>query len=135
MQGLGLQNDIYQQGVANQFQNNSQRLNAANSQFANQNSQANTQLQGAGMAGDMYGLNYLPSQQLAQVGAQRDAYLDLLKQAEVNKWDRQQQQPITNIAQMLNFANGGGYNNQTTPVYSNGLGQGLGLFTSLLGLL
>lgn len=135
MQGLGLQNDIYQQGIGNQFKNNDQRMNAANSQFTNQNAQANTQLQGASMAGDMYGLNYLPSQQLAQVGAQRDAYLDLLKQAEVNKWDRQQQQPITNVAQMLNFANGGGYNNQTTPVHSNSLGQGLGLLTALAGLL
>lgn len=135
MQGLGMQNDIYQQGIANQFQNNNQRLVAANSQFANQNAQANTQLGAAGMAGDMYGLNFLPSQYLAQVGAQKDQRAQDVLNADIQRHDFQQNQPLSNIANMINLANGGNYSNTTTPVYNNTGGQVLGGLTSLLGML
>lgn len=135
MQGLGLQNDIYQSGVQNQFQNNTQKLNAANSQFANQNAQANTQLQGAGMAGDMYGLSYLPSQYLAQIGQQQDTRAQDVLNADIQRHDFNQNQPLSNIANMINLANGGNYSNTTTPVYSNTGGQVMGGITSLLGLL
>ncbi|WVT74020.1 hypothetical protein QM996_02580 [Sinorhizobium chiapasense] len=135
MQGLGLQNDIYQQGIGNQFKNNDQRLNAANSQFANQNAQANTQLQGAGMAGDMYGLGYLPSQYLSQVGAQKDQRSQDELNAKIQRHDFEQNQPLANIANMINLANGGNYSNTTTPVYSNTAGQIGGALTGLLGLL
>ena len=135
MQGLGMQNDMYNQGIANQFQNNSQMLNAANSQFGNQNAQANTQLQGANTAGQMYQNQFMPSQQLAQIGAQKDAYADLLKQAEVAKWDQQQNQPFVAANNMINMANGGGYNNQTSQVFSNSGAQFAGLAGTLMTLL
>ncbi|WP_203426183.1 tail fiber domain-containing protein [Sinorhizobium sp. BG8] len=135
MQGLALQNDIYQSGIQNQFQNGTQKLNAANSQFANQNAQAQTQLQGAGMAGDMYGLSYLPSQYLAQIGAQKDQRAQDVLNADIQRHDFNQNQPLANIANMINLANGGNYSNTTTPVYNNTGGQIAGGITSLLGLL
>lgn len=135
MQGLGLQNDIYNQNIANQFTNNTQKINSANSQFANQNAQAQTQLQGAGMAGDMYGLSYLPSQYLAQIGQQQDTRAQDVLNADIQRHDFNQNQPLSNIANMINLANGGNYSNTTTPVYSNTGGQVMGGLTSLLGLL
>lgn len=135
MQGLGLQNDIHQQGIQNQFQNNTQKLHAANSQFSNQNAQANTQLGAAGMAGDMYGMGYLPSEYLARVGAQRDQRSQDELNAKIQRHDFNQNQPLANIANMINLANGGNYSNTTSPVYNNTAGQFAGGITSLLGLL
>ncbi len=134
LQGLGLQNDIYQQGVNNKFNNANLQMNAANSQAGNQNAQANTQLGAAGMAGDMYGLGYLPSQYLQQIGAMQDERSQNVLNADIQRHDFQQNQPLANIANMINLANGGGYNNTTTPVYSNTGSQVLGGLTSLLGL-
>jgi len=110
------------------------QMNAANSQAGNQNAQANTQLGAAGMAGDMYGLGYLPSQYLQQIGAMQDERSQNVLNADIQRHDFQQNQPLANIANMINLANGGGYNNTTTPVYSNTGSQVLGGLTSLLGL-
>lgn len=134
MQGMGLMNDIYNQAVQNQFQNANLQMNAANSAFGNQNTAANTQLGAAGMAEGLRGLDYYDSDKLGEVGAQQDAWNNLVKQADIARWDYQQNQPFNNIANMLNMANGGGYNNQTTPVYNNTAGQIGGLLTGLLGL-
>ncbi len=115
-------------------QQQGQRVDAASSQFQNQNAQANTQLQAAGMAEYLRGLDYYDADKLTGVGAQKDAWNNMVKQADIAKWDYQQNQPFNNIANMINLANGGGYNNQTTPVYSNTGAQVLGGLTSILGL-
>ncbi|MGO1160838.1 hypothetical protein ACTOV4_02645 [Brucella sp. C7-11G] len=135
LQGLGLQNDIYQQGVNNKFNNANLQMNAANSQAGNQNAQAGTQLGAAGMAGDMYGLGFLPSQYLAQIGQQRDDRAQNVLNADIQRHDFNQNQPLANIANMINLANGGNYSNTTTPVYSNTAGQIGGIASGLLGLL
>jgi hypothetical protein len=110
-------------------------LNAANSQAGNQVAQANTQLAGAGMAGDQYANQYLPSDKLTQIGAQKDTRSQDVLNADIARWDFQQNQPLSNIANMINLANGGNYSNTTTPVYSNSSSQSLGAMTSLMGLL
>ncbi|MEW9616019.1 tail fiber domain-containing protein [Shinella sp. S4-D37] len=110
------------------------RMDAANSQFQNENAQANTQLQAAGMSDYLRGLDYYDADKLAGVGAQKDAWNNMVKQADIAQWDYQQNQPLNNIANMINLANGGGYNNQTTPVYSNSGAQVLGGLSSILGL-
>jgi hypothetical protein len=124
----------YQNNIQSLLTQNDQRMNAANSQLSATNSQNNQKLQAANMAGSIYGNQYLPSQNLAGVGQQRDAYADLQLQSQVNAWDRAQQQPLQNIANFTNLLNGGGYNSQTTPVYSNTAGQVLGGLSSLAGL-
>lgn len=131
----GLRNDIYQQGVQNQFSNADLRMNAANSQAGNQNAQANTQLGAAGMAGDMYDLNYAASDRLAGIGAARDTRSQDVLNADIARWDAQQNQPLQNISNMINMANGGGYNNVTSPVYNNTAGQVMGGIGSLVSLL
>ena len=110
------------------------RTDAANSQANMENARANTQLGAAGMAEGLRGLDYYDADKLAGVGASQDAWANMQKQADIAKWDYQQNQPFNNIANMLNMANGGGYNNQTTPVYSNTGAQVLGGLTSILGL-
>jgi hypothetical protein len=134
MQGLNLSNNAYQQNIQNMLGLNDQRMNAANSQLGQQNSLNSQQLQAASQAGGIYGNQYLPSQQLAGIGGQKDAYADLLKQAEVNAFDRKEQQPVQNVQNMINMLNGGGYSNTTTPVYSNTAGQVMGGLSSLAGL-
>lgn len=124
----------YQNSISNMLGLNDQRMNAANSQLSAQNANNNQKLNAAGMAGQTYQNQYLPSQMLAGVGADRDAYADLLKQAEVNAWDRAQQQPLQNLANFTNILNGGGYSNTTTPVYTNTGAQVLGGLSSLAGL-
>ncbi|WP_172746175.1 tail fiber domain-containing protein [Neorhizobium sp. T7_12] len=132
---LGLQSDIHNQDVNNGLNNSKLQLDAANSQAGNANAAANTQLGAAGMAGDAYGYGYLPSQQLGQIGAIQDTRAQDVLNADIQKHDFEQTQPIRNIADMINMVNGGGYNNVTTPVYSNTAGQVAGGLGSLLGLL
>lgn len=112
------------------------RNQAASGLMAGQQGQAQTQLQGAGMAGDQRANDYYDANQVAGVGAQKDAYADMLKQADINKWDFNQNKDINNAAQMIGLATTGGFNSQTTtkPVYSNGLSTGLGALGSLASI-
>lgn len=134
MQGLNLQSNNYQNNIANMLGMNDQRMQAANSQLNNQNTVNGQKLNAAGMAGDVYGQNYLPQQYLAGVGGQQDQRADLELQSKINAWDRAQQQPFTNIQNFSNLLNGGGFSNTTTPVYSNTAGQVMGGLSSLAGL-
>lgn len=97
--------------------------------------QSGQQLAGAGMAGDMRELDYMDADRLAGVGAQRDAYNDAKLEADIRKWDTEQNKDIINAANMIQMLTTGGYNNQTKPVQSSGLGGGLGFLTALLGIL
>lgn len=134
MQGLNLASNNYQNNIANMLSGNDQRMNAANSQLSATGDINNQRLNAANSAGNVYGNQYLPSTYLSDVGSQRDAYNDVVLQAKVNAWDRAQQQPLQNIANFATLLNGGGYNNTTTPVYTNTAGQVLGGLSSLAGL-
>jgi hypothetical protein len=136
MAGLNLSNSAYQSNIANMLGLNDQRMNAANSQLSNQSNVNGQKLAAAGQAANAYQNQYLPSSQLAGVGAAKDDRASLELQAQVNAWDRNQQQPIQNISNFVNLLNGGGYNTTTsqTPVYSNTAGQVMGGLSSLAGL-
>ncbi|TQX87393.1 tail fiber domain-containing protein [Rhizobium sp. rho-13.1] len=119
----------------NQAQQDSRNA-AASALSGVQNAQAQTQLTGAGMTGQQRANDYYDASQVAGVGAAQDTYADLLKQAEISKWDTAQQQPINNIANEISLLNNGGYNAQTTtkPVYSNGLSTGIGALGSIASI-
>ncbi|GCA50637.1 hypothetical protein KGO5_03084 [Sinorhizobium sp. KGO-5] len=133
--GANLASNNYQNSIANMLSGNSQRLNAANAANNQQNAVADQRLNAAGMAGQTYANQYLPYQQLAGVGEARDTRAQDVLNAEIAKWDYDQQLPMQNIANFTNLLNGGGYSNTTTPVYSNTTGQVLGGLSSLAGLL
>lgn len=124
-----------QLGSLSQGQQDS-RNNAASALMSGQNAQASTQLQGAGMAGGLRDLDYMDAERLAGVGAQQDAYKDLKLQADIDRWNYNQNKDINAAAQFTNVLNGGGYNTQTTtkPVYSNGLAQGIGALGSIASI-
>lgn len=134
MAGANLASNNYQNNIANMLGANTQRLNAANSANSQQNAVAGQQLQAASMAGQTYANQYMPYQQLAAVGEQRDTRAQDVLNAQIAKWDYDQQLPMQNIANFTNLLNGGGYSNTTTPVYSNTGGQVLGALSSLAGL-
>ncbi|MDA5636546.1 MULTISPECIES: hypothetical protein [Agrobacterium] len=136
LSGMNTLSNNYQNNISNMLGLNDQKLNAANASVAADSSLASQKLNAANMAGQTYQNQYLPSQQLANVGASQDSRLDALKAAEIGSWDQQQQQPIMNAANFINLLNGGGYNSTTsqTPVYSNTGGQILGGLSSLAGL-
>lgn len=136
LQGMNTLSNNYQNSISNMLGLNDQKLNAANAQTSADSNLNSQKLNAANMAGQTYQNQYLPAQQLANVGATQDARLDALKQAEVAKWDTAQNQPIVNSANFINLLNGGGYNSQTsqTPVYSNTGGQILGGLSALAGL-
>lgn len=112
------------------------RNQAASALMSGQQGQANTQLTGAGMAGGQRANDYYDASQVAGVGAQKDAYADMLKQADINEWDYNQNKDINNAATMIGLGTTGGFNSQTTskPVYSNGLSSGLGAIGSLASI-
>ncbi|MBW6421606.1 tail fiber domain-containing protein [Rhizobium sp. XQZ8] len=132
--GLGLQNNMYQQGVANQFTNAGLKADAANSLNGNQNSQAGLQLSGAGMAGDQYKNGLLPAQALAELGQTQDTRNQNILNNNIQRYEQQQQQGLTNLGNFTNILNGGNYSNTTTPVYNNTGGQILGGLSTILGL-
>ncbi|KWV45668.1 hypothetical protein AS026_15800 [Rhizobium altiplani] len=115
------------------------RNNAASALMSGQNAQANTQLAGAGMAGDQRNLDYLDAEKLAGVGAQQDAYKDLQLQDKINRWDASEYKDINNAMQAINAYTTGGFNTQSTtkPYFSNGTSTaigGIGALASLLAL-
>jgi hypothetical protein len=134
LSGMSQLGTNYQNSISNMLGLNDQRMNAANSQISADNALNGQKLNAAGMAGQAYQNQYLPSQMLGQVGQSKDAYADLLKQAEVNAWDRSQSQPLQNLANFTNILNGGGYSSTTTPVYTNTGAQVIGGLSSLAGL-
>ncbi|AWI60346.1 hypothetical protein AB395_00005169 (plasmid) [Sinorhizobium fredii CCBAU 45436] len=134
MAGANLASSNYQNNIANLFASNDQRLNAANAANSQTNAVNAQKLNAAGMAGQTYQNQYLPQQQLAAVGQQQDTRAQDLLNADIQRWDAQQNQPLQNISNMINLANAGGYSNTTTPVYNNTAGQGLGLLAALAGL-
>lgn len=136
LQGMNTLSNNYQNSISNMLGLNDQKLNAANASVSADSNLATQKLNAANMAGQTYQNQYLPSQQLANVGATQDQRLDALKAAEIGLWDQKQQQPIMNAANFINLLNGGGYNSTTskTPVYSNTAGQVLGGLSSLAGL-
>jgi hypothetical protein len=127
MQGTQLLSNNYNQNISNM-------LNAANSQLSADNAFNTQKLNAAGMAGQTYQNQYLPSQALAGVGQQKDQYNSTVLQSNVDAWNQAQQQPLQNIANFTNLLNGGGYQSTTQPVYSNTTGQILGGLSSLAGL-
>lgn len=134
MQGINQLSNNYNSNIANMLQNNNQRLDAANAQNSYQLNSNNQKLQAAGMSGDMYNQQYMPYERLAGIGQARDDRSSLELQADVDKWNRKETQPIQNISNFLNMLNGGGYSNTTQPVYSNTMGQVGGLMSGLAGL-
>lgn len=134
MQGLGMQSDIYNNGVANKFNNANLTQGAANSLNAGQQSQYAQQLQAAGMAGDQYMNGLIPSQILGQLGQTQDQRAQDILNNDIQRYEQKEQQQLTNLGNFTNILNGGGYSNTTTPVYNNTGGQILGGLTSLLGL-
>lgn len=124
-----------QLGAQSQAQQDS-RNSAASALMSGQNAQANTQLQGAGMAGGLRELDYMDADKLAAVGAQQDAYKDLQLQGDIDRWNYNQNKDINAASQFVSVLNGGGYNTNTTtkPVYSNGLSTGLGALGSLVSI-
>jgi hypothetical protein len=113
---------------------------AATGLINGQNTQAGLQLQGAGMAGDQRANDYYDANQIAGVGAQKDAYADMLKQADIDRYNYDENKDLNNAATMLGLATTGGFNSQTTtkPVYSNGLSTalgGIGSLASIFGML
>lgn len=134
MQGLNLQNQMYQQGVQNQFTNAGLKQDAANSLNGSQNAQYQQMLAAAGMAGDQYMNGMLPAQLLQQLGQTQDTRAQDILNNDIARWDQKEQQKLTNLGNFTNILNGGGYSNTTTPVYNNTGGQILGGLTSLLGL-
>lgn len=115
--------------------NNAAQIGAATSLNAAQNAQAQTQLAGAGMAGDLRALDYADADRLAAVGQQRDAFSEVALQNAITKWDAQENKDINNIGNFINMLTTGGFNNQTKPVYTNTAGQMLGGIASILGAL
>ncbi|MBN7809113.1 tail fiber domain-containing protein [Agrobacterium rosae] len=134
MQGLGMQSDIYNNDVATKFNNAGLTQGAASALNGNQNAQYNTQLQGASMAGQQYQNGMLPADLLAQLGQTQDTRAQDVLNNDIQRYEAQQQQQLTNLGNFTNILNGGGYSNTTTPVYNNTASQVFGGLTSLLGL-
>jgi hypothetical protein len=132
--GMSQLGNNYQNSIANMLSGNSQRLNAANAANNQQNAVNDQRLNAAGMAGQTYANQYLPYQQLASVGEQRDSRAQDVLNAEIAKWDYDQQLPMQNIGNFVSLLNNGNYSNTTTPVYNNTAGQVLGGLSSLAGL-
>ncbi|WP_455918665.1 hypothetical protein [Ensifer canadensis] len=134
MQGANLASNNYQNNIANMLSGNTQRLNAANSANDQQNNVNNQKLNAANMAGQTYQNQYMPYQQLAGVGDARDTRSQDVLNANISKWDYDQQKDLQNIGNFVNLLNSGQYSNTSTPVYSNKAGQVLGGLSSLAGL-
>lgn len=82
--------------------------------------------------------DYFDAQQLAQVGQQRQAHLQNLINAEIQRYNAMQQAPINELALYQNFIGGniGGTKTTTTPVQSNDTDPwqiGVGVIGSVLG--
>lgn len=134
LQGMQQLGNNYQNNIANMLASNDQRLNAANAANSQQNALNGQKLNAASMAGQAYQNQYLPSQQLAGVGQARDDRAQDVLNANIAKWDYDQQLPMQNIGNFVSLLNSGNYQNTTTPVYNNTASQifgGIGGLASL----
>jgi len=82
--------------------------------------------------------DYFDAQQLAQVGGQRQAHLQDLINAEIQRYNALQQAPVNELALYQNFIGGnvGGTRTTTEPLQerdANPLSVGVGIIGSLLG--
>ena len=87
------------------------------------------QAQLAGLAPSMYAQQYLPSQQLAQVGAAQEQIASLPLQEQMARFNFQQQLPYQQLQGYLSSVYGnpmGGYGSQTTQAPNNYIGSALG---------
>ncbi|KIV61201.1 Phage protein [Rhizobium sp. UR51a] len=76
LSGMNTLSNNYQNNISNMLGLNDQKLNAANASVAADSSLASQKLNAANMAGQTYQNQYLPSQQLANVGATQDQRLE-----------------------------------------------------------
>lgn len=87
-----------------------------------QNVDLQRQMQAAQAAPAVYGQQYLPSQQLAQIGAAREAISGQELQDQMARYNFQQQLPYQQLSGYLSSVYGspmGGYGTQTSPTYNN----------------
>lgn len=87
------------------------------------------QAQLAGLAPSIYGQQFIPSQQLAQVGAAREQIASQPLQEELARFNFAQQIPYQQLQGYLSSVYGnpmGGYGSQTTQAPSNRLGGAIG---------
>ena len=113
------------------------QLQAASGVGTTQSQDLARQLQAAQAAPSIYAQQYLPSQQLAQIGAQQEAIAGQPLQEQMARYNFQQQLPYQQLSGFLSSVYGspmGGYGSQTSPTYNNtttnalagGLAGGLG---------
>lgn len=87
-----------------------------------QNTDLQRQMQAAQAAPSIYGQQYLPSQQLAQIGAAQEAISGQALQEQMARYNFQQQLPYQQLSGYLSSVYGspmGGYGTQTSPTYNN----------------
>lgn len=87
-----------------------------------QNTDLQRQMQAATAAPAIYAQQYLPSQQLAQIGAAREAISAQELQDQMARYNFQQQLPYQQLSGYLSSVYGspmGGYGTQTSPTYNN----------------
>ncbi len=87
-----------------------------------QNTDLQRQMQAAQAAPTIYAQQYLPSQQLAQIGAAREAITGQELQDQMARYNFQQQLPYQQLSGYLSSVYGspmGGYGTQTSPTYNN----------------
>lgn len=134
--GLGLQSDVHNTAQQQKLQNAGIQLQAANQFNGTQNANIQQQLGMIGMMPQMNEQRYFDAQKLGAVGSAQDTYNDLLLQAEIARWDQNENKQWDNIARAASLYTGGGYNTATTtkPVYNDRFGQILGAATSLGGM-
>lgn len=87
-----------------------------------QNTDLQRQMQAAQAAPSIYAQQYLPSQQLAQIGAAQEAISGQALQEQMARYNFQQQLPYQQLSGYLSSVYGspmGGYGTQTSPTYNN----------------
>lgn len=129
----GQQSNAYQQGVNNQFNNANLQMGAAQQASANAQNAANTQLNAANSAGQIYQNGLLPSQILGGVGAAQDLYNQELLNADIARWDYNQNKDLQNTANFQAFLNGQGLGTTSSQTKSSGSALG-GIIQAGLGL-
>ncbi|CVI61012.1 hypothetical protein CFBP4996_15365 [Agrobacterium leguminum] len=122
----GQQSNVYNQGISNQ-------LNAANSANSSAQNTAQTQLSAANSAGQVYQNGLLPSQILGGVGAAQDEYNQDVLNADIARWDYNQQIGLQNIANFQALLNGQGLGTTSSQTKSSGSALG-GILQAGLGL-
>lgn len=91
----------------------------------------------AGTLAPTYAANdYQDIGQLAQVGQVREAQAGAVLQDDINRYYQGQQAPKDALAQYMALVSGGGYNSQTQqqPIYSNPVGNALGMGATAAGI-